>query len=156
MQALRQIVVATDFSPGAECAVEAAIGLANLGHSRVTLVHVCELGVELGIVEAMATPAFDAELMRVCEERVRVAAERLAGRGVELTALLRCGRPWEKINNVATEVGASLIVIGRNGAGGAGGAELGGVASLVLRTATRPVLVVGLDAVTMCARAEEV
>jgi nucleotide-binding universal stress UspA family protein len=156
MQSLRQIVVATDFSPGAECAVEAAIVLANLGHARVTLVHVCELGVELGFAEAMATPAFDAELMRVCGDRLRVAADHHARRGVELAPLLRCGKPWEKINNVATEVGASLIVIGRNGAGRASGAELGGVATRVLRTATRPVLVVGLDAVAMCGLSEAV
>lgn len=156
MQSLRQIVVATDFSPGAECAVEAAIALANLGHARVTLVHVCELGIELGFAEALATPAFDAELMRVCDERVRVAAEQHARKGVALTPLLRCGKPWEKINNVATEVGASLIVIGRNGAGAAGAAELGGVATRVLRTATRPVLVVGPAAVAMYAASEAV
>ena len=48
----------------------------------------------------------------------------------------------DKIHNVATEVGASLIVIGR------GRGALGVVAERVLQTASRPVLAVACDPLT--------
>ena len=57
-----------------------------------------------------------------------------------LPPVLRSGHPADKLHNVATEVGASLIVIGRGSR-----AELGSVVSRVLRTASRPVLAVGCD-----------
>jgi nucleotide-binding universal stress UspA family protein len=142
MQLLRHLVVGTDFSPCAESALTAAITIANLGRARITLVHVCELSTELGLPERMATTAVDAELLHACEQRLATEVARFKGRGIELASLLRSGKPWEKLNNAAIDVGANLIVIGRHGHGG-GAFGLGGVANHVLHTASRPVLVVG-------------
>jgi nucleotide-binding universal stress UspA family protein len=145
MQALRHIVVGTDFSPCAEAALECAITLANAGLAGITLVHVCELSAELGFD---GTPGCDEELIRKCNEQLAAAVVRRARCGVEVKGLLRTGKPWEKLNNAATEVGASLIVIGRVGAADHGGglARIGAVAKHVLRSATRPVLTVPLNA----------
>jgi len=142
MEALRHIVVGTDFSECAERALDTALTLAALGPTRITLLHVCELSAELGLPDELATPAVDKELIRICGEHLAGALARRGGCGVELAGVLRSGKPWEKINNVAAEVGASLIVIGRSGAGRGAVADLGNVASLVLRTASRPVLTV--------------
>ena len=142
MEALRHIVVGTDFSDSAERALEAAVALAQLAGSRITVVHTCELAAELGVPDPLATPALDSELVRIGEEQLAVAVARRSRCGIGVAGVLRSGKPWEKINNVAAEVGASLIVIGRTGAGRGALGELGKVASRVLRTASRPVLTV--------------
>jgi len=144
MQTLRHIVVGTDFSEDAEQAVKAAISLGNFGVTRITLVHVCALSAERRVPDHLIGPELDDELLRHCEERLTRAVARRRDGGFEVTGVLRTGRPWEKLNNVAAEVGAGLIVIGRHGEGGSG-CELGTVAERVLRTASRPVLVVPRD-----------
>lgn len=143
MKALRQIVVGTDFSECAEHAVDAALHLASLALARVTVVHVCALSAERGIPEAMISQTLDDELLQSCRESLAEAVARLRG-GVEVAGVLRSGRPWEKLGNVATEVGANLIVVGRHGAG-RGTRELGSVAERLVRVATRPVLTVPCD-----------
>jgi nucleotide-binding universal stress UspA family protein len=146
MQALgalsSNIVVGTDFSEGAERALDAALRMAQPGVTRITLLHTCELSAELGVPDPLATPALDDELVRISRQRLADAVARRGGSGVEITGVLRSGRPWEKINNVAAEVGAGLIVIGRTGSGRGAIADLGHVAVRVLCTASRPVLTV--------------
>ena len=148
MQALRHLVVGTDFSRCADSAMTCAITIANLGLAQITLVHVCELSTELGLPDSVATSAIDDELLRSCTQRLAAELARHARCGVEINALLRTGKPWEKLNNVVVEVGASLIVIGRCGLGETTGA-LGSVARHVLRSSTRPVLVAGPNDIVM-------
>src|SRR5689334_1575727 len=108
MEALRDIVVGTDFSDSAERALDTAIALAQLGRARITLVHACELAAELGVPDVLATPALDRELADIAERQLAEAVARRHGCGVELDGVLRSGKPWEKITNIAAEVGASL------------------------------------------------
>jgi nucleotide-binding universal stress UspA family protein len=136
MQTLRNLVAGTDFSAHAERALELAITLALASGARITLVHVCE-------------PAPDDQL----DEQRRLQGHEMLARmvarhrrhGVPVTAVLRSGRPWEKLDNVAAEVGASLIVVGRHGAGRGRSVELGSIADRLVRTANRPVLTVVSD-----------
>jgi nucleotide-binding universal stress UspA family protein len=153
MHPLRNLVVGTDFSAGAESALDFAISLATPGHSKITLIHVCELSAERGLPDSHVTPAFDDELLWACHRSLEAAVARRAGCGVDLTAVLRTGKPWEKIHNIAAEVGASLIIIGRTGAGGES-RFLGGVAERVVRTASRPVLTIAGDRPNGLARLE--
>jgi nucleotide-binding universal stress UspA family protein len=155
METLRHIVVGTDFSESAERALDTAITLAQLGPTRITLVHVCELSAELGLPDELATPAVDEQLIRIATEQLADAIGRRARSGLELTSVLRSGKPWDKINNVAAEVGAGLIVIGRTGQGRGRASELGNVATLVLRTARRPVLTVAAEPGTPLTRSTE-
>ena len=145
MQTLRTIVVGTDFSECAEHALDTAITLASLGDARITLVHVCALSAERGVAEAMVSQALDDQLLDACQAALDSVIARHSRRGFQLTGVLRSGRPAEKLNNVAAEVGASVIVIGRHGAGRGAQADLGTVSERVMRTATRPVLVVPCD-----------
>ena len=133
MQTLRHVVCGTDFSEHAQHAFELALAISAAAGTRLTLVHVCELGVD-----------HDEPRLRRCEQALaRVVASH--GHGVRLTGVLRCGSPWQKLDNVAADVGASLIVIGRQGAGRGRSVELGSVASRLVRTASRPVLTVASD-----------
>jgi nucleotide-binding universal stress UspA family protein len=134
MQTLRPLVTGTDFSECAEQALEMAIKLAFVGRTGITLVHVCEL----------AATDMDEQRSSRCSETLAAVVARHRNSGVEITSVLRSGRPWEKLDNLAAEVGASLIVIGRNGAGGPS-VELGSVAEHLVRSASRPVLTVTCD-----------
>jgi universal stress protein E len=135
MHTLRHVVVGTDFSPAAEQALELAITLALGAAARLTVVHVCQLGVDDDDERVLAQ--CDKALSRV------VAEHRLED--LELTGVLRSGSPWQKLDNVATELGASVIVIGRHGAGRGPNVAIGSVAEQLVRTASRPVLTVACD-----------
>jgi nucleotide-binding universal stress UspA family protein len=142
MQTLRRIVVGTDFSECAQHALESAIMLANLSLARITLVHVCQLSGERGSPDAHSSQAMDDQILADCGEALANLVSGHARCGVEVTGVLRTGKPSEKLANVAAEVGASVIVIGRHGGGRGPGPEIGSVAECVMRTASRPVLVI--------------
>jgi nucleotide-binding universal stress UspA family protein len=135
MRTLRNVVAGTDFSGNAERALDLAIELALAANARVTLVHVCELGVD----------AHEEQRVLQCAETLARLVDEHRRRGADLTGVLRSGKPWEKLDNVAVEVGASLIVVGRRGAGRARSSELGTVSDRLLRSASRPVLTVSSD-----------
>jgi nucleotide-binding universal stress UspA family protein len=128
MQSLRHLVVGTDFSECAEHALDSAIVLGNLSLAQITLVHVC-----------------DEDLLERCGEHLEQAIATRARCGLSVTGVLRSGKPWEKICNVAAEVGASVIVVGRHGAGRGPRAQLGTVAERLIQAASRPVLVIPSD-----------
>lgn len=132
MPTLRHVVSGTDFSESADHALELAIALAAPAGAAVTVVHVCEPDAE---------DVDDGRLARCAE-----ALARLVGRhsksGVAMTGVLRTGTPWKKLDNVAAEVGAGLIVVGRSGMGGGASAAIGSVADQLVRSANRPVLTV--------------
>src|SRR5207302_903794 len=132
MQALRQLVSGTDFSECAEHALEQAIELARAASARITVVHVYEPAE--GDLDERGLPECEAALVDLVARHLR--------RGVDVTGVLRSGRPWTKLDNVAAEVGASLIVVGRHGAGRGRSVELGSVADHLVRTANRSVLTV--------------
>ena len=133
MQTPRHMVCGTDFSPFAESALDLAIGLAVAPRARVTLVHVCELGADVALDERHLQEQSDA---------LSALVARYRRYGVEVAGVLRSGSPWQKLDNVAAEVGASLIVVGRHGAGRGQTIEIGSVADQLVRCASRPVLTV--------------
>ena len=122
MQTLHRIVVGIDFSECADRALICALALARAACATITLAHVCG-------------PDDDLDDTRIVEALGRVVASHQHHQ-IAVTGVLRSGKPWEKLNNVAVQVGASLIVVGRGGLG------LGSVADHLVRRASRPVLVV--------------
>src|SRR5262249_62147579 len=64
-------------------------------------------------------------------------------RGIRIEPLLRRGARWEKLANVAAELGATLIVVGAHGQRGRmGNSFVGSVATRLVATSTQSVLVV--------------
>lgn len=135
MQTLRQFVSGTDFSECADQALELAVQLAVGALARLTVVHVCELDADGG----------DDPRVRASSEALTEVIAKHRRSGVEITGVLRCGKPWKKLDNVAAEVGASLIVVGRHGAGRGRSVEIGSVADQLVRSANRSVLTVACD-----------
>lgn len=136
MQTLRHVVAGTDFSPSAAQALELALALAAAARVPLTVAHVCEPG---------ADDVEDRRRLRHAGEALSELVARHESSGVAITSVLRTGKPWQKLDNVAAEVGAGLIVIGRSGASRGQSTELGSVADQLVRSANRPVLTVAFN-----------
>lgn len=134
MPTLRPLVAGTDFSACSALALEMAIRLAGASGTRITLAHVCELGAENN----------DEKLLARCHETLRAIVAGYRQTNVEIATVVRSGKPWEKLDNLAVDLGASLIVIGRHGAGRSR-RGLGSVATQLLRSGSRPVLTVNCE-----------
>jgi nucleotide-binding universal stress UspA family protein len=132
----RWIVVGIDFSPGAE---RALVRAAELAH---------EIGTSLACVHAYEDPP-SAPLVSDQSEAARSLlddAARLVKAlfpDLKIRCFARRGAPWEKLANVAYEVGAELIVVGAYGEHGRlHPSFLGSVTTRVAALSERSVLVV--------------
>lgn len=135
MQTLRNVVVGTDFSPCSQRALDLALGLARGAAAQIALVHVCEPGAD----------DLDDQRLLSCEQALRRLVDDRRRQGADVIGVLRSGKPWQKLDNVAVEVGAGLIVIGRHGAGRGSRVALGSLAEQLVRSASRSVLLVSSD-----------
>jgi len=130
-------VVGTDFSAGAELALEQALTWAAKSVASIALVHAYE--------DEPGTPSDgdhpSAALLSRLEETASGSGAK--ERGIRVDPLVRRGAPWDKIVNVASELGATLIVVGAYGQRGPMKTSLiGSVAMRVVATSTQSVLVV--------------
>jgi nucleotide-binding universal stress UspA family protein len=142
MELPKRILVAVDFTPTAERALDYAIDLAKSLGARVTVLHSYELPI-VGFPDGaiVATADIAARIMNASQEAMEKLVTSRAGRGVPLEPVIKTGPPWEVINDYADDIKADLIVIGTHGRRGLSRALLGSVAENVIRTSTRPILV---------------
>jgi universal stress protein A len=143
MFSLRKILVPTDFSDTADAALLRALDLAEQFGAQVTLVHVYRIptfGYPDGAMIAQVGVAQDLHVSLT--NALKNELEAHAARGVPMSYVLRVGSATDAINDVADELGADMIVVGTHGRVGLAHVLLGSTAEQVLRTATRPVLVV--------------
>jgi nucleotide-binding universal stress UspA family protein len=132
----RWIVVGIDFSDGATRALECAVKLAAEIGANVACVHAYE--------DTAATPACHdpTKTLQVQIEDL-IASSTCCDGKVRVDAVVRRGAPWEKLANVATELGAELIVVGADGQRGASSEHfLGTVASRLATASSRSVVIV--------------
>jgi nucleotide-binding universal stress UspA family protein len=143
MALVKRIVVATDFSPHADHALEMAIELARLERASLTVLHVClPPAYAYATAGAIApTPEMMGDLIAAAETELRALKERLATRGIAVETACIVGEPREVIPEFARERGHDLIVTGSHGRRGLRRFFLGSVAEQVVRAASVPVLV---------------
>jgi nucleotide-binding universal stress UspA family protein len=137
MERTRWIVVGIDFSESADCALRKAVEVAAQAGASLACVHAYEDSP--GTIWAGEDPAprLTSEL---ADAVVRSGAR---SKDVDVKLIVRRGPPWEKLSNVAADLGADLIVVGVNGQRGAiHRFFLGSVAARLAATSTRSVLVV--------------
>jgi nucleotide-binding universal stress UspA family protein len=132
----RWIVVGMDFSDGAIRALEYALEQAKAVGASVACVHAYE--------DAPGTPAFDDPAPAIRQQLEELIALRTPTAGnVRVDPIVRRGPPWEKLANVATELGADIIVVGADGQRGAARQGLlGTVACRLVTTSPLSVVVV--------------
>jgi len=139
----RHVLVATDFGPGAEAALDQALALAATAGGRITLAHVYDVSTLAGPdALVLAGGKLVEEFIREANEELEHQAEGARGRGAAVTCELRPGHPAQALVDLADELAVDLIVMGTHGRKGVSRALLGSVAESVVRRATVPVLVV--------------
>ncbi len=151
---LRKILVATDFSPDSERAIDAALELAHGNGGQVTLLHVYEMPPHSTPYLGMYVPAPELTADIVADTRRALEAQkaRRATEGVAIEIAWAAGTPASEaaaeIVRYAAEHDFDLIVVGSHGRRGFRRLVLGSVAEAVVRTADRPVLTVHAHAAT--------
>jgi nucleotide-binding universal stress UspA family protein len=143
-QAVRRILVATDFSGGAERALTVGTELAQAFHATIDILHVCP-----PVSHVSAQPVsgvFPAAPSPTDLETIGRSLAELAGRvseaGVECRTAIVEGDPAKMIIAQTASVGGDLIVMGTRGRTGLRRLIMGSVAEATLRRAVTPVLVV--------------
>jgi len=139
----QKILVATDFSPSAERALEVGMEWALGLGARLHLVHAFDLSIPAAHPYALKAPdPFIRECWLQAPGRLEEAIQRGKGRGLDVDSLL-CEVPAaQAIAAEAEQAGCDLIVIGTRGNRGLKHILLGSVAEHTLRIAPCPVLVV--------------
>lgn len=137
------IIVAVDFAPASDRAVDQAIELARLYGGDVELVHVHRTTF-MAVPPATdgATLAPSAKEVGAAETALveRVHRVRAAGIGCEGHATF--GRPAEQVVRRALEHHARLVLVGRSGHGSLRHMFLGSVAEAIVQQSPCPVVVV--------------
>ena len=139
--AFKTIVVAADFSPPSELALEYARTLAKRFGASLQLIHVLAepypLGVE-GYVPDVAN--LRKSLLHNAHQRLATSLAAMPDDG--MTGEVLVGNPARRIIEAAASKNADLIVMGTHGRGGVAHLLMGSVAERVVRTAPCPVLTV--------------
>jgi nucleotide-binding universal stress UspA family protein len=136
---MKEIVVATDGSPGATLAVEEGVWIAKQLGAKVVLVAVAKPALPF-LGEPYYQLALSAELRRAraaVEAAVPLAEERRVPHEEEVVE----GNPAEAVLETARARGADLIVVGSRGRGGVASGLLGSVSTEIVHRADLPVLV---------------
>lgn len=141
MKAFKNILVATDFGPSSQAALDLAIDFANELGAELTVLHVAEIpplayaGMEYS--SDLVTPILDAGTKEL--EDLKKA---IAPRCPRVAIACRLGYPRDEILARAEACGADLVVMGTHGRRGLSRVLLGSVAERVVRLSKVPVLTV--------------
>ena len=139
----KKILVATDFSDGAQAAVDYAIAIAKPLDAEIVVMHAWEIPVYAFPDGAMLPGGLFDNLEAASDEALQRAVEATRKQGVKASGILRMGPAWREIGVAATEQKVDLVVVGTHGRRGFARFVLGSVAERVVRTSTVPVLTVG-------------
>jgi nucleotide-binding universal stress UspA family protein len=137
---MKNILVATDGSESAADAVDAAIELAQQMGAKLQV-----LAVRPPLLHGRAGsgPAMtEIEELHGSEHIADAAVQRARAAGVESAPHVNHGPVAECIVQVATEVGAELLVVGSRGMGAVHGALVGSVSHALVSRSPIPVMIV--------------
>jgi nucleotide-binding universal stress UspA family protein len=142
MEGIRKIVVATDFSPESDRALDEAVHLARRLDAALDLLHVREPFAYATANALMAVPERTEEYMDWVDQSLDERRDRVASLGVPCITNSLHGFAATLIVEHATKAGADLILLGRHGRGRLPTHLLGSVAKRVVEKSHCPVLVV--------------
>jgi universal stress protein A len=139
---IHHILAPTDFSEGSKCALEYALGLAQLCGAKLTLLHVVELPSYLidGHAPAQLSAAVHNELQGQAQRELARLLPETQGTQVAIARQVVVGVPYQKIIETAAGAKIDCIVMATHGRTGLSHMFVGSVAERVVRTAPCPVL----------------
>jgi nucleotide-binding universal stress UspA family protein len=145
----KKILVASDFSPYAQAAADAAGVMARAFVGDLTLLHVVPLSVYVDLAQLDSGSAPAPDLLAAARLKVQKSADaelaRLKAEGVIASFVTVDGPAPAEIARVAREGHFDLVVVGTHGRTGLRHLALGSVAENVVRLAPCAVLVVRLE-----------
>jgi universal stress protein A len=138
---IREILVPVDFSDHSRVAFDYAVQFAAKFKARLALIHIVEQVVYPGdwVFAPVPGPAVVGEPTEDLVERLRAFA---GSSGKKITPIVRLGRPWHQIVEVAKARKSDLIISATHGHTGLQHVLLGSVAEKIVRHAPCPVLTV--------------
>lgn len=137
----KPVVVGLDGSPGDVTTLEWAVRLAEAVDGRVCAVYASD-----PMASSYPHP-YGATVADQAEEGVKSQVARVAGRRVDIATVVEIDEPVPTLARVADAQDASVVVVGRKGAGHLRGLLLGRVPSALPFAAHRPVVIVPRPAV---------
>jgi nucleotide-binding universal stress UspA family protein len=145
---IRRILFATDLEEGSEESVTFAIKLAKAFDASLTVAHAFTPagGAFYGLETAGITPEYVSDVRTDVEERLNRMTALFSDGSVPVMTVVIDGTPNEKINVLAHQDKADLVIINLRAKGRLERALLGATAEHVIRTATVPVLSLPLPA----------
>jgi len=144
MKQFKHILATTDLSPESFAAVQFAAHLALAQGAKLTILHVPQTTTLLftDFSPPVDLLALDREIEAAAREKLDGWVQRHIKKQPGVRIVVRSGVTHEVVSKVATDLGASLIVMATHGRKGIGHAILGSVTERVLRESPCPVLVV--------------
>ena len=146
MKSFDRILIAIDFSENSNYAFAYALTLAKKFESELVIMHVINEPVDLRgfYVPHVAFDQLEKEIEEGATKMMEKFGRESLGDFTNYKTTLATGTPYEEIIKKATEVDASLIVIGTHGRTGLDHIIFGSTAERVVRGATCPVLTIRL------------
>lgn len=139
---LQSVLVATDFSPSSEKAVQYAAALARRYGSKFYMAYVVSsLGFSLVGPDALAA-ATDLAWKDAREFESKLSRDGKL-RDIEHDVVVRAGEIWPELESIVRQENIDLLVVGTHSRHGIGRLVLGSVAEQIFRHASCPVLTVG-------------
>jgi len=142
---MKTILVAVDLSPMSAQIVKAAADLAEPLKAKIILLHVIStvssytpIGSSMDVV-AIPVPPSSEEIQGIKKDLALLAAP-FESRGIPCEIVAKVALPFEEIQKRALH--ASMVVVGSHGHGGLYHLFNGSVVTVLLKHATKPVLVV--------------
>ncbi len=139
---LHHLLVATDFSPAAQAALNWAARLAKQGEATLLLVHALEESPNPGgpIPQSQEQGRKGPDDHQPPEQRLETLVSSLKGQGLTAEGICVSGMPVQVILDEAARCAADVIVMGTEGKRGLSRMMLGSVAEQVIRRSGCPVL----------------
>ncbi len=141
---LKKILVPQDFSEYSLHALKYAVTFAELFKSELIVLHIVEPIVYPADFSfgQVSIPAMEEEIRKHSEEQLNELVEREIPAGIKATPIIRVGKPFIEIVEVAKGENADLIVISSHGRTGMDHVLFGSTADKVVRKAPCPVLTI--------------
>ena len=141
---LRKIVVPTDFSPDARCALDLALELSRASGAKVILLHVCHIPTYAFFNGGLfaPTPELVDGIIEDAKQALTLEQVDRRARGDEVEIACLEGDPADLIVRFSATQKADLVVMGTHGRRGVRRLLMGSVAERVVRAAEQPVLTV--------------
>ncbi|MBN1446688.1 MAG: universal stress protein [Bacteroidetes bacterium] len=142
MPQITRIIVPIDFSEYSKKAFRYAIDFAQTFHAELVLVYVVEPIVYPADFSfgQVALPSMEHELFERGQEQLDTLIEKDVPQGIAARSVVRSGKPFVEIIDVAKEEHAELIIIATHGHSGIEHVLFGSTAEKVVRKAPCPVL----------------